>query len=232
MLQSVILPQGRTVDFAYDPLGRRIAKQYKGKVTRWLWDGNVPLHEWQYEGEYPPKLSIEANGLKEAEEPVENVITWIFEENSFVPCAKIIGTERYSIVSDYLGTPTHAYNADGAKVWERELDIYGNVRKGNNEFVPFLFQGQYADKELGGLCYNRFRYYDIGAGLYLSQDPIGLAGNNPNLYAYVKDTTGWIDVTGLSMFSPITWTAPSSGTGYKYKVFQQDIDWDRIDDVG
>ena len=196
MLQSVILPQGGAVDFAYDPLGRRIAKQYKGKVTRWLWDGHVPLHEWHYEGEYPPRLSIEANGLKEAEEPVENVITWIFEENSFVPCAKIIGTERYSIVSDYLGTPTQAYSADGTKVWERELDIYGNVRKGNNEFVPFLYEGQYADKETG-LAYNRFRYYDVTTGNYLSQDPIGLHGGI-ELYSYVHDTNTWVDTFGLS----------------------------------
>ncbi|AZA78673.1 hypothetical protein EG347_14735 [Chryseobacterium sp. G0186] len=43
-----------------------------------------------------PELSIEANGLKEAEELVENVITWIFEENSFVPCTKIVGAEQYS----------------------------------------------------------------------------------------------------------------------------------------
>src|SRR5690606_36462463 len=129
-------------EFAYDPLGRRIAKQYKGKVTRWLWDGNVPLHEWTYEGEFPTKLSIDDNKLEEAKEPVENVTTWLFEENSFVPCAKIVGGEQYSIVCDYLGTPTHAYDAEGAKVWERELDIYGAVRKGNNEFIPFLYQGQ------------------------------------------------------------------------------------------
>ena len=125
MLAKVTLPQGSKVSFNYDPLGRRIAKQYKGKVTRWLWDGNVPLHEWEYKGEYPPGLSIDATGtLKEEQEPVENLVTWIYEEGSFVPCGKITGEEEYSIVADYLGTPTHAFNADGAQVWERELDIY------------------------------------------------------------------------------------------------------------
>ncbi len=196
MLQSVILPQGGTVDFAYDPLGRRIAKQYKGKVTRWLWDGNVPLHEWAYEGAFPPALSIDSsNTLKEDKEPVDNLVTWIFEENSFVPCAKIAGAEEYSIVSDYLGTPTHAYDADGGKVWERELDIYGTVRKGNNEFIPFLYQGQYMDKETG-LAYNRFRYYDPENGIYVSSDPSGLNGGY-NGYAYVPDSNFWLDVFGL-----------------------------------
>ncbi|NAW50031.1 RHS repeat protein, partial [Elizabethkingia argentiflava] len=52
MLQSLIQPHGKRISFVYDALGRRIAKEYKGRVTRWLWDGNVPLHEWQYEGSF------------------------------------------------------------------------------------------------------------------------------------------------------------------------------------
>ena len=119
------------------------------------------------------------------------------EENSFVPCAKIVGEEQYSIVSDYLGTPTHAYNADGIKVWERELDIYGAVRKGNNEFIPFLYLGQYVDRETG-LTYNRFGYYDQESGCYISQDPIGLEGRLLNFYGYVKDPNSWVDIFGLS----------------------------------
>jgi RHS repeat-associated protein len=49
MLARVIRPDGDAVTFAYDPLGRRIAKTYKGKTTKWVWDGNVPLHEWTEE---------------------------------------------------------------------------------------------------------------------------------------------------------------------------------------
>ena len=39
-------PDGAEVIFGYDALGRRLAKTYRGKTTRWIWDGNVPLHEW------------------------------------------------------------------------------------------------------------------------------------------------------------------------------------------
>jgi RHS repeat-associated protein len=46
MLAAVERPDGTTVSFAYDALGRRIAKIYRGKTTHWIWDGNVPLHEW------------------------------------------------------------------------------------------------------------------------------------------------------------------------------------------
>jgi hypothetical protein len=37
---------GSEVTFEYDALGRRIAKTYRGQTTRWVWDGNVALHEW------------------------------------------------------------------------------------------------------------------------------------------------------------------------------------------
>ena len=33
--------------------------------------------------------------------------------------------------------------------------------------------------------------------MYISQDPIGLAGGNPTLYGYVKDSNWRVDVFGL-----------------------------------
>lgn len=74
----------------------------------------------------------------------------------------------------------------------------GNVieETGNKGMVPFLFQGQYYDCETG-LAYNRFRYYDPKMGMYVSQDPVGLAGGI-NLYSYVHDSNSWIDLFGLS----------------------------------
>ncbi|MFJ1328365.1 RHS repeat domain-containing protein [Capnocytophaga canimorsus] len=81
------------------------------------------------------------------------------------------------------------------------MDIYGKVRKETKEtpnFVPFRYQGQYYDEEIN-LCYNRFRYYDCNTGTYISQDPIGLLGNNPNFYAYVFDSNTEVDVFGLDI---------------------------------
>ena len=85
----------------------RISKTYQGKTTRWVWDGNVPLHEWMEESD---------------------VTTWLFEEGTFIPAAKIVGDKSYSIITDYLGTPTEMYNSNGEKTWSVELDIYGSVR--------------------------------------------------------------------------------------------------------
>jgi RHS repeat-associated protein len=46
MLAKVTRPNGHIVEFQYDALARRTLKSYRGKTTRWIWDGNVPLHEW------------------------------------------------------------------------------------------------------------------------------------------------------------------------------------------
>ncbi|MFY0519797.1 RHS repeat-associated core domain-containing protein [Lysinibacillus sp. UGB7] len=101
--------------------------------------------------------------------------------------------------SDYLGTPVEAYDQEGKRVWSAKLDIYGRVKEftGEQGFIPFRYQGQYEDVEIG-LYYNRFRYYDPEQGNYTQIDPIGLAGGNPTLYGYVGDTNTWIDVFGLS----------------------------------
>jgi len=45
MLERVKRPDAQEVSFKYDALGRRIEKRYGNVVTRWVWDGNVPLHE-------------------------------------------------------------------------------------------------------------------------------------------------------------------------------------------
>jgi len=65
-------------------------------------------------------------------------------------------------------------------------------------FIPFRYQGQYEDVETG-LYYNRFRYYSPESGTYISQDPIRLAGNNPNFYGYTFDCNTEVDVWGLDI---------------------------------
>ena len=178
MLARVVRPDGKEVSFAYDALGRRIRKTSAGATTHFVWDGNVPLHEW-------------------TEETEENVVTWLFEQDTFVPTAKLVANgDCFSIVSDYLGTPLQAYDKQGNKVWEQELDIYGRQRKRPSAFIPFKYQGQYEDAETG-LYYNRFRYYDPNAGSYISQDPLRLETKHLNFYCYVHDTNVWIDVFGL-----------------------------------
>jgi RHS repeat-associated protein len=202
MLQQVTNPQGKVVRFEYDALGRRIAKIVEEKINRYVWDGNVLLHEWKYAIQERPKLEVNPEGklIYNKSEPVAtDLITWIYEDTSFVPSSKLINDEKYSIIADYIGRPIQAYSETGELVWETDYDIYGKLRnlKGLEAFIPFRQLGQYEDEELDGLYYNRFRYYDSDTGGYISQDPIGLEGNNPNFYAYLHDSNSFIDILGL-----------------------------------
>ena len=182
--------------FTYDALGRRLSKDAIG-ITCWLWNGNVPLHEWT--------PSQRRNEQGEIEEYQKDLRTWLFEEESFVPLALFQDGKAYSIVTDHLGTPVEAYNEQGEEVWYRRLDMSGKVIEERSMLytsykdyvkIPFLFQGQYYDEEIK-LAYNRFRYYDPNTGNYICQDPIDLQGGM-QLYAYIHDSNSWIDPFGLS----------------------------------
>jgi RHS repeat-associated protein len=49
-----------------------------------------------------------------------------------------------------------------------------------------------------GLLYMRARYYDPEVGRFINKDPIGFAGGDLNLYAYVSNNpVNWIDPFGL-----------------------------------
>jgi len=247
VLVAVERPDGDTVEFSYDPLGRRIAKTYRGKTTHWVWDGNVPLHEWITLNDEalardgaPLSTSVEREiaiarrkallAQRSAQGPPWNAsplepepelpllegtpdapITWLFEPESFAPLAKLVAEERYSIVTDHLGTPRAMYDERGSESWAAEIDTYGALRdvRGTRRACPFRFPGQYEDAETG-LYYNRFRYYDPEAGGYVSQDPIGLAGGNA-LYGYTADPINARDPLGL---------AASCGTTGR------EVDWD------
>ena len=214
MLESVITPEGKTVTFEYDALGRRTAKTSDGTARMFCWDGNVLLHEWDCRENERPRLVTDDMGRESYDHKVtfENVITWVYDGRNFTPVAKVTEQERYTIVHDYLGTPTQAYDSKGKLVWEMLLDVYGNAKEYSGEkcFIPFCMQGMYAESELDGLYYNRFRWYDSNTGNYLSQDPIGLAGNNPTLYAYVFDINSQVDVFGLAKGDILT-----EGTVYR-----------------
>ena len=198
----------KVIRFLWD--GNTLLHEWEDDAT----GSKKPQQKIDYQADYVLKLSEKR--MQEAKEKTakgepapESLITWIFQDD-FIPRAKITKDGCYSIMTDYLGTPVGAYDEVGNLVWERELDINGKVMStgkdsygralqdvGEKTFIPFRFQGQYEDEEIG-LYYNRFRYYDPQTGQYTQQDPIGLVGGNPTLYGYVWDTHGEVDPFGLA----------------------------------
>ncbi|MFO0615283.1 MAG: RHS repeat-associated core domain-containing protein [Polyangiaceae bacterium] len=166
-------------------------KEFDGRVTEFVWDGNDLVHE----------RVTDANGEKAP------LVTWLFEPGMFSPVAKVEGRRRYSVVSDHLGVPRALMTEAGKIAWQAQLDVYGVPREsspvgdaaaGETERTgnPWRFPGQYEDPETG-LFYNRFRYYDPEIGRYISEDPIGLAGGAA-LFGYATDPAQWIDPWGLT----------------------------------
>jgi RHS repeat-associated protein len=145
-------------------------------------------------------LSIAIVGGWQLYSRMKNVRETTAKTAYFVLAAKNTEKQKFSFVTNYMGMPEAMYREDGEAVWTCELNGYGKVRKFQGESktdCPFRFCGMYEDAETG-LCYNRMRYYSPSEGIYLSQDPIRLAGNNPTLYGYVKDPNTWTDVFGLN----------------------------------
>ena len=95
-----------------------MSKRHRGQFTRWMWDSDKPLHEWQQLAVGPAKDSV------------SEVLTWLCQGESFAPVAKLTSRGSYSVVCDHLGTPLELYDAQGQATWQMILDSYGGVRQG------------------------------------------------------------------------------------------------------
>jgi RHS repeat-associated protein len=122
------------------------------------------------------------------------------------PLALVHEGRAFFISFDQAGTPTEIWDEDERLVALISSGAYGAGRAiewlvGPPFPLPFLFQGQFCDEETG-LNYNRFRYYSPPTGRFITQDPIGYAGDL-NLYIYPSNPVTWIDPLGLACPDPI-----------------------------
>ncbi len=73
---------------------------------------------------------------------------------------------------------------------------------GTSSTNPFQYIGRELDAS--GLYFMRARYYNLIAQRFISQDLIGLAGGQPNFYAYVFNSPmNWKDPLGLLAGAPM-----------------------------
>ena len=104
MFKSVRTPEGATIRFEYDALGRRILKETHDTCHRYAWDGNVLLHEWSYDRREKPRMEKDELGRirYDRSEPYTNLITWVYDGGSYTPVAKLTKEDSYSIVQNRL----------------------------------------------------------------------------------------------------------------------------------
>jgi len=78
--------------------------------------------------------------------------------------------------------------------------------------------------EPGGLYYMRARYYDAETGRFISEDPIGFAGGDLNLYAYVANNPVlFVDPDGESFWAPFA----GLGAGLVSGAWSFGVEWGR-----
>ena len=166
----------QTFKYAYDALGRRVAKSDAFGTTQFAWDGD--------------RMALERRG--------GNEIVHLYHPESFVPLAQVHDGVLHHLHTDHLGTPLEASNDGGEITWRVTYRAWGSVVAEEITEVQqrVRFQGQYFDAETG-LHYGRYRYYDPAMSRFISEDPIGLSGGI-NSYQYAPSSTGWIDPLGLA----------------------------------
>ncbi|MEZ4296113.1 MAG: RHS repeat-associated core domain-containing protein [Polyangiaceae bacterium] len=178
MLRAAVLPDGSRVEHVYDTQGRRVVKRVHkpegGRVeTRFTWAGDDMIHESKWsiaKGAEPVAVHSRAYVYDDDGAPLAHQETLWTEA----------GPEMRPWVHYALGPgdmPELLVGGDGAILARLRATVWGQVTPSPEATAstPLRFPGQYADDETG-LHYNRYRYYDPAAGLYVSPDPIGLMG--------------------------------------------------------
>lgn len=177
--QLIAVAGSTSASFAYDPFGRRVAKTVDGVTTRYLHDGpNVVRHQT---GDGPPVDYLTGLGLDET-------------------LARIDGDRATTLLADGLGSVVGLVDGDGRLAARYSYEPFGahagdpdadGVATAN----PFGFTGRERDET--GLYFYRARYYQPDTGRFISEDPLGFAAGDPNLYAYVANSpTNHTDPTG------------------------------------
>lgn len=166
---------GGTVDYKYDPFGRRIYRSGPSGTTIWLYDGANIVEELDGSGTVQATYT-QGSGVDE-------------------PLAMLRGTTTDYYEADGLGSVTSLTDSAGAIAETYTYDAYGNLTAGGTSLTnPFRYTGREWDQD-AGLYYYRARYY-VGTGRFLSEDRIGLRGGL-NLYEYAFNSPSrFVDSSG------------------------------------
>lgn len=186
-LISVILPDGKKIDYIIDGKNRRIGKKVNGTIVK----------RWIYKDQLNPVAEVDDNG---------NVIqAFVYGTRPNVPDYIIKNDGKYRIISNHLGSPRLVIKVDAvditkAVVQQIEYDEFGNVLSDTNPgFQPFYFAGGLYDKDTKLVRFGA-RDYDPYVGRWLSKDPIKFEGGLTTLYGYCRnDPVNITDSTGLYM---------------------------------
>jgi RHS repeat-associated protein len=198
-------------------IGKQIDENSNGSIeegTFWVWDGNqvvLQFKDHDGSGSHPYQLTNrylygDIVDLLLADEQVgveddpygssspygsSNPISSGSTTNRILwPLADHLNSIRDLMDSEQRRREHKVYDTFGRTLSETDFDMYGTeLPAGDPAEVDTLFgyTGREWDEDVG-LQYNRARWYDPAQGRWLSQDPIGFAGGDANLYRYVGNS--------------------------------------------
>ena len=180
-LVMIAFPDGTTASYRYDGLGRRIEKNISGAITRYVYDG--------------PAILLEYTGTNTV------VARYSHGDRIDQPLSMERRGEAYFYHADHLGSIRKLTDSSGVVANSYDYDSYGKLESIIEGVAnPFTYTGRERDLE-SGLYFYRARYYDPETGRFISQDPIGFSGRDPNLFRYVRgNPANFIDPFGLFTF--------------------------------
>jgi RHS repeat-associated protein len=212
--------QEKVVTFTYDPFGRRLSKSVlKEEIEE---DNDRDDKDCRHDKHLPRTTFYvydNQNIIVEYDEKGKTTARYVHGLGIDEPLAIYKDGETYYYHADGLGTITTLTDKHGQIAQKYEYDSFGNLKNSDSRIEqPYTYTGREWDRETG-LYYYRARYYDPMEGRFVSKDPIGFAGGDVNLFAYVKSNpVNFIDPMGLDAI-PAPWggawggAAEGVGTG-------------------
>jgi RHS repeat-associated protein len=180
---------GLAASYTYDAFGRRKSKTVGGTTTNFLYDG--------------PNVVQELSGST----PSANLLAGLGVDEIF---SRTDSTGQKSFLRDALGNTIAAADTAGAVTTSYTYDPFGNMTSsGAASTNSFQYAGR--ENDGNGLLELRARYYSPTLQRFISEDPLGPTGAEPDAYAYASDSPlaltdpfglcGWIP--GLDLLNAI-----------------------------
>jgi RHS repeat-associated protein len=168
---------GLSASFVHDPIGRRTRKTIAGFTTDFQYDRRDIVREV-------------AGGAN-----VHYLRGLAMDE----PLARITDTDTTCYIPGTLDSTWALSDMNGATSTSYTYEPFGQTNAtGTSSANPFQFTGRENDGT--GYYYYRARFYAPALARFLSEDPLGLAGGDHNLYRYVFNAP-------TSLTDPLGWQA-------------------------
>jgi RHS repeat-associated protein len=168
---------GFAASFTYDSFGRRTGKTVQGTTTNFVYDGLNPVQE------------------KAGATVTANLLTGLGIDEFFT---RTDGVGSRALLPDALGSTVALGDNTGTLQTQYTYEPFGYAAQtGSANTNSYKYTGREDDGT--GLYYYRARYYHPRLQRFISEDPIGLRGEDVNLYGYVSgNPVALVDPLGLA----------------------------------